>query len=165
MACFHRHYDLGDENLGLSMEEVMEIEKSDNYLSLPLYLMDHSGLDMRTDSSTFRAVDSAGWDWGKVGIIFVSNDQIEEEYGSLSPVAMSKARKVLESEVELYASWLRGDVFYYVIENNVGEEISSCGGFYGTTDFEDSLLWKEAKKEIDFIWQHEPSLSPEVMEQ
>ena len=39
------------------------------HLILPLYLMDHSGLSIRTSSELFRMCDSAGWDWGCVGFI------------------------------------------------------------------------------------------------
>ena len=47
MVCFHRHYELGDKH-ALSVENVQELIRRDDVLYLPLYLLDHSGITMRT---------------------------------------------------------------------------------------------------------------------
>ena len=47
MVCFHKRYDLGDKDHGFTPETLLEYVKDPNVVSLPLYLMDHSGLTMR----------------------------------------------------------------------------------------------------------------------
>ena len=51
--------------------EAMQKVISEKYLMLPLYLYDHSGLAMSTESFSGRA-PHAEWDSGQVGWIYVS---------------------------------------------------------------------------------------------
>ena len=117
---------------------------------LPLYLFDHSGISMSTDSSNFWAQDSAGWDWGKVGLIWVERKQVLKEFGTKRITKKIKALmlKVLGGEVETYNQYLTGDVWGYVVRDRDGEEKESCWGFYGS---EDCLA--EAKGIVDWLPQ------------
>ena len=42
-----------------------------------------------------------------------------------------QATKNLEGEIEEYAAWATGDCYGYVIEDENGDELDSCWGFYG----------------------------------
>ena len=53
---------------------------SEKYLMLPLYLYDHSGLALRTESFIGKAVH-AEWDSGQVGWIYVSKEAALKEFG------------------------------------------------------------------------------------
>jgi hypothetical protein len=135
MYCWHRRYELGDEH-SLEVREGQEFATQvlkTGGIVLPLFLMDHSGITMRTSSALFRACDSAGWDWGQVGFIFVEAKKIREEYSvkRITKKTREKAEKCLEAEVEEYDNYLTGNVYGYVIEDPDGNHLDSCWGFFG----------------------------------
>jgi len=113
MVCQHRRHKLGDT------QEYYEPSELD--LVLPLYLYDHSGLTMRVTPF------SCSFDSGQVGIIYATKEQIDKEFDG----DYDRARACLESEVEVYDQYLTGDVWGYVIEDQDGNHLDSCWGFYG----------------------------------
>ena len=90
---------------------------------LPLYLYDHSGITMSTGSF------GCPWDSGQVGIIWVSHEKIREEYGEVTAETIEKAERCLRGEVEVYDLYLRGNCFGFLVEDDDGEHVDSCGGF------------------------------------
>lgn len=60
------------------------------------------------------------------GLIFLSFSRLQSE--GLTP---ERAAECLKGEVETYGQWASGDVFGYVIEDENGETLDSCWGFYG----------------------------------
>lgn len=102
---------------------------------LPLYLMDHSGLSLRTSDSQFRACDSAGWDWGQVGWIFCPRDTIVSEYGDDSPDSREKCRRCLQGDVDTFGDYLSGDVYGWSVTGPDGERGDSCWGYYGDSEW------------------------------
>jgi hypothetical protein len=142
MVCFHHtcRCDLGDKHdlrsdlfSGWEAVEKHLREELGAVIVLPLYLMDHSGITMSTDSSGFRACDAQGWDWGQVGFIYVTREALLKEYSKkrLTQRTIEKATGVLVREVEVYDTYLRGDVWGYIIEDDAGNYIDSCWGMYG----------------------------------
>ncbi|MBQ9680582.1 MAG: hypothetical protein IJV48_07870 [Ruminococcus sp.] len=111
----------------LNQALMSQIEKM--YVVLPVYLLDHSGLAMST--TDFNDC----WDSGQVGIIFVSNDKIKEEYevGSIEPVLRLQVEERLKGEVAEYDAFLRGECYCYELYED-GELVHSCGGFIGAFD-------------------------------
>lgn len=168
MICFHRSYILGDKHdyresdYGSWGEVKKAIEgNEDPAVILPLFLFDHSGITMSCESSRFRMADSAGWDWGQVGFIFVSKAKLREEFSKkrISKKLLAKAEEILVGEVKTYDQYLTGDVWGYIIEDDKGEHIDSCWGFFGHDYCED-----EAKSQLEY-WekeeaQREPSMVP-----
>lgn len=104
-----------------------EIQKG--FVVLPVYLYDHSGLAMSTTDFNDR------WDSGQVGIIFVSNEKIKEEYevGYIEPVLRLQVEERLKEEVAEYDAYLRGECYCYELYED-GELLDSCGGFTGAFD-------------------------------
>jgi hypothetical protein len=150
MLCFHRRYLLGDKTNeywhGNSQDVVDHLkENASNYIVLPLYLLDHSGLWMRTRN--FSDVDPGQWDSGQIGIIYYDRPTILKEWGwkYLTKKRKKLLKTYLEGEVELYNDYLTGNVWGYVIEAH-GNVIDSCFGFYG--DYQECL--KEAKAQVDW---------------
>ncbi len=103
---------------------------------LPLYLYDHSGITISTSSF------NDPWDSGQVGWIYVLNDAIKKEFcvAEITDEIRQKAIDILKNEVETYDTYLRGDVYGYVLEEKIKcehcghvdtREIDSCWGFYG----------------------------------
>lgn len=140
MVCFHKRYRLGDYDHGFKTVDGLDwpvklkeflVAQKDTLLVLPLFLMDHSSLSMRTDSAAFKACDSAGWDWGQVGVIYVTHEKIVKEFGACNEETIAKARAGLIQEVETYSQYLAGEVYGYVIEDEDGNNVDSCFGMFG----------------------------------
>lgn len=145
MICFHNRYDLGDkkiydhEKYPIVFKEWIKKNKN-NIVALPIYLFDHSGLRMDTDNQMFAMCDPHGWDWGMVGYIYATKDDIRKEFGvnKVTKKIKEKAINILKSEISEYDDYLSGNVYGYIITNVDGEEIDSCWGFYG--DYDDYLM-------------------------
>jgi hypothetical protein len=134
MVCWHRRENLGDETINPNdyeyetvdalIDALEELERTDPArVWLPLYLYEHSGMTMRT--TPFHDP----WDSAMVGFIYTSQARIDEL--GLSDVTDEKLIEYLEGEVTEYDQYLTGDVWGYIIEDEDGEHIDSCWGFFG----------------------------------
>ena len=101
-------------------------EALSNYILIPLYLYDHSGITMRTASF------SCGWDSGQVGWIYVTVAQAHENWPKLDLLDLKgRAARYLEGEVNEYDMYLTGDCWGYAVVDEAGDELDTCWGFYG----------------------------------
>ena len=143
MVCFHNRYNLGDKH-EYEVEDLKDIVEDKDYISLPLYLYDHSGLTISTVPFSCR------WDSGTIGYIIVSKEDIKKEYGwkVLTKKRIKQIETYLKNEVDTYNNYLIGNVYGYNVIDSNGESIDSCWGFNG--DFEDSCIISEAKSFIDY---------------
>ena len=111
MLCKHPDYDLGDvkESKAMDHEEIKEYVKRKDVIALPLFLLDHSGLWMRT--GRFEC-DYGGWDTSMVGYITITHEKVKEEYGwkQLTKKRIQKIEGYLEDEVRTYSDYLEGGV-------------------------------------------------------
>jgi hypothetical protein len=135
MACSHKCYSLGDKNAKINVSACQNWDDVEDYLRgakeaeviLPLYLYDHGGITMSTSPFGDR------WDSGQVGFIYASRKRILSEY-SVTEIAgeiFELVTKVLQAEVKEYDAFLTGEVYGYIIEDEMGEQVDSCWGFYG----------------------------------
>lgn len=93
-------------------------ELSEDYVFLPLYLLDHSGLSMSTTSF------GDYWDSGQVGWIYASKATVIEEYGEWSEETIEKVKEFMKGEVSTYDDYLRGENYIYdIIDDSTGEVI------------------------------------------
>lgn len=117
---------------------------------LPLYLFDHSGLSMTTNANEFARWDSAGWDWGGVGVIYVTLERAKKEWNKTRVTKQFRARLVelLRGEVSTYDDYLRGNCWGFDVLDQDGDVLDSCGGFIGDYDGEYSAL-SEARSAAD----------------
>lgn len=95
----------------------------DGCIILPLYLYDHSGLVMSTGAF------SCPWDSGQVGYIYCLPETIRREFNGDKELA----RKCLESEVDIYSTWLSGECYGYEVDDD------SCWGFIGEDHLRSAL--------------------------
>nr|DAJ66692.1 MAG TPA: hypothetical protein [Caudoviricetes sp.] len=159
MLCWHRQYGLGDKhgyasprdfleemvmpyievNIDLeniSNSEILSILRENDFIILPIYLLDHSELSMSVSDFGDK------WDSGQVGWIYVSPEKIEKEYGAVNETTKKAAQKGLKAEIEIYDSFLRGNIWDFALYDiNIGELIDTVGGFIGDVDeIKDDIL-------------------------
>jgi hypothetical protein len=134
MVTFHRRYQIGDKH-NFSQDELMELVNRDDVVSLPIYLMDHSGLSLRTGSF------GDPWDSGQIGYIFVTYEKLMREFSvtEVTDEIVEKALANLESEVKVMDQYLRGDVYGYKLFSAEGDKEDSCWGFYGDDPKENGM--------------------------
>jgi hypothetical protein len=96
-------------------------------------------------------MDSQQWDWGMVGIIYVSKKKILEEW-KVDTIDSDLEDTILRSligEVDTYDMYLRNDVYYFTIEDEDGNLLESCGGFFGNDE-----AIAETKSIVEAIWSN-----------
>jgi hypothetical protein len=162
MICFSKRYSLGDDHdynhsdyNGWDEMERAIIRNEDVAIIKPLYMYDHSGITISTSSFDCR------WDSGQIGFVYISKKDIRENY-SIKRVTqkwIDNAEKILDSEVETYDQYLRGECYgYEVVRVDTNEvdgeteeievELDSCWGFIGS-DHKESGLLEYAHNAID----------------
>ena len=126
MYCWHKRYNLGDVQPKQDPDDVLKDQPKGSII-LPLYLHDHSGLSMST--ADFRDP----WDSGQVGFIVLTPEGIRKDFACkrISAATRQKALLNLKSQVEIYSDYLAGNVWSFTIEDDNGEHLDSCCGFYG----------------------------------
>lgn len=123
MVCFHRRYDLGDKH-NMSIEEAHEILKRKDIHWIPLYLYDHSGITISTGPF------SCPWDSGQIGFIYLEKEVYKREWNR-KRANKKHMEEIMRGEVENYDNYLTGEVYGYIVEDEEGDHIDSCWGFFG----------------------------------
>jgi hypothetical protein len=162
MICFSRRYNLGEKHnynhqdySGWDEMERAIIRNEDVAIIKPLYMYDHGNITIDTSPFDCR------WDSGQLGFVYISKKDLRKEY-SIKRVTqkwIDKAEEMLDSEVETYDQYLRGECYGYEIvrvdtyeENGEIEEdeveLDSCSGFIGS-DHKESGLLEYAHNAID----------------
>lgn len=156
MVCFHRKYNLGDKDHGQGKgmnfsnpDELVQHLKEEPSIALPLFLLDHSGLKMRT--RRFHGLIGM-WDSGQVGVIFVEKWWLRKEYGwkRISPRRRQRAVERLKTEVSVYSQYLEGDIYWYEVLDSDGEVVDTCSGCFGY-----DYTLREAKSAVDLFCEEE----------
>ena len=118
---FHETYD--------SFEAHQEhIEKQlDVAFITPVYALVHGGMTISTTPF------SCPWDSGKLGWVVMTKQTLRENYGvkRITKKLIEQAMIHVECEVKTLDSYIRGEVYWFKIEDENGDEVDSCGGFYG----------------------------------
>lgn len=154
IAYKHRNYDLGEEKIDEPIEwledklnlsqgfiysnerlEQLEEKFYKKFVALPLYFYEHSSCSIKTTSFNCK------WDSGKIGYIYATKKQVLKELGS--KIVTEKLREqvlsIFRGEIETFDHYVRGDIYGFVIEDEEGNPIDSCFGFYGE-NWEDNGL-------------------------
>ena len=152
MVHWHRNYNLGDRE---ATETELRALRSGGFPVLrrylrrfygvshliPMGLLDHSGLHVYADGGA-HWTDSQGWDSGTVGFIMATPKTIE-----MCGTPDELIDEGLRAEIEEFDQFLRGDVYGYVVEEEIKasgtdsagteheyseyEHVDSCSGFFG----------------------------------
>ena len=147
MVCWHKRYNLGHKHGFARPEDFQEEANAYDWITLPLYLYDHSGITISTRPF------SCPWDSGQVGWIYAPRGTLRKEYSvkHVTKGIIAQAKRIMEAEVATYDDWLVGNVHGYSVQVTRPETCEHCGdtsyaevgedsrwGFYG--DVEDDLL-------------------------
>ena len=89
-----------------------------DYHVLPLYAYIHGGVALSLGNGSYPFNDQ--WDSGQVGWVLVKKR-----------CGFRNIRKAAQSLVEEWNTYLSGDVWGYEIEDECGDAIASCWGYYG----------------------------------
>jgi hypothetical protein len=153
MAVWHRRYILGDKDQREQFRDPDSFDEwyADNEKGVAIikkvWMYDHSGIAIST-SRMGQFVDP--WDSGQIGYVYVTKEDICEEWSvkRVSKKLLKLAEKILDSEVETYDLYLRGEVYYVHVEHIDTGECNGCGGYYGVDDA------KNAVKELIDDWDN-----------
>jgi hypothetical protein len=117
-------YTLGDQ--AVDLKEIDKKLKDPNFICVPVFAYIHG--DVRLSTKPFSCL----WDSGQSGIICVSKDKIKNWFGVKRVGARIVENVIgqLHAEVATYSRYLSGQVFGYVVEDDKGEEVDSCWGYF-----------------------------------
>ncbi len=141
MVCWHRRYDVGDKHSYDEPADFSHEWNERNAIILPVYMYDHSSVALSTRSFVGRA-HHAEWDSGQVGYVYVSLNDVRQEYHAKRVTRQIREQviQLLEVEVKTYSQYVSGDVYGFQVERishcgECGDEhtevVDSCWGFYG----------------------------------
>lgn len=154
MWCWHNRYHLGDwDDMPNGAKYITRysdedpvvlartwIKNKNPVITMPLYLFDHSGLSISTRPY------SCHWDSGQVGYIFITREAVFREYGwkRITKQRREQLEEILIAEVDQYDTYLKGDVWGYIISRH--DQLDSCWGYYGY-----AYCLDEAKSFVDYL--------------
>lgn len=103
------------------------------YVALPVYAYIHLGATVATTPFGCR------WDSGLSGFTYVKRTDYVKDFGTKKNVKSSVIEDHLRGNLETFDQWLRGEVYYFSLEDaETGETLDSCSGFYGS-DYAESM--------------------------
>ena len=97
-----------------------------------LTVYEHSGITIRAGDVTLPW-DTDRWDTSFVGFIFDTPEQVKVTHGDKA--TDEQIEKSLRQEVEIYASYLEGDVRWWKVEDEETGFDESCGGYVGDGEY------------------------------
>lgn len=110
-------------------EDADVVLRPDIAICLPIYMYDHSGVTIS------HAPFSCPWDSGQLGWHYMTKDTLEKEFGG----DKQRAEEYMDAQLKIYDDYLTGNVWAFVIFDDEGDMVDSCGGFYGD-DAIDNML-------------------------
>jgi hypothetical protein len=142
--------ELADELVDAKIDKLIEDTVCEGYILIPLHLYDHSGLTIST--RPFGCI----FDSGQVGWIICDNETIEREFKG----DRALAGKCLRAEVEVYDDYLTNNVYGFIIEDENGEHIDSCWGFYGSDPRTNGMADYLSEEELELAELSEAPFGP-----
>lgn len=163
---FLRRYDFNTrkEDKRHTPETFLQEAKAQGHFVAPLFMYDHSGIGFSVSNSSYPF--NCHWDSGQAGFIFWTKEKREaagltDEYiKSILHEGETVESWLLESlkkSVALLNDYVQGNVYGFTVEDENGETVDSCAGFYGDYEQESGVL-DEARRIADY--QHSPESLP-----
>jgi len=125
VECWHRNYHFGNSHKFNARDDFEEYCKEHDVICLPIYMYDHSGITVSTKPF------SCPWDSGLVGCCWITREEAKEFFATDED---DKIEEILHQTVKLLDDYLTGNVYGFVIEDDKGNHLDSCWGFFGDQD-------------------------------
>jgi hypothetical protein len=138
-----KRLELKQEDPRTRLDEVM--------IEYPVYAYIHGGVALAL--SPF----SCPWDSCQSGVIYISRKKAKEMFrkrGMSEEDFQARVKEFLEGYLRTFNQYISGEVYEYIIEDEDGEVVGGCCGFYGV-DHEESGLMESARSEVDCMEESE----------
>lgn len=141
---FHKRYTLGDKDKnpyktddyrGWDELEAEIVKDLSPVAMIDVGMVDHSGLTLYEGSGA-HPCDSGGWDSGRIGFALVNREAAMKEFSTkrITKKIKDKCLAILRNELDTYNKYVNGEVYGFVVEDEDGEHLDSCWGFYELDD-------------------------------
>lgn len=122
----NRYFVLGKE--GFSLDDIRDGEHKEKYHVFPVYAYIHSGVALSLGRG---GQFSDPWDSGQIGYCLVSKESFGTEPQVISWGTIPTAYDAAKGYLEAWNQYLSGQVYGYEVEDEDGNDVDSCWGFYG----------------------------------
>jgi hypothetical protein len=159
MIFFGKHSHLGDKHdhkilashyngwreLRRAIEEAYDVA-----CIVPVYAYSHSGMTIATTPFSCR------WDSGQLGFAIITKKDLRNNYGIKRCTKKYKDYGVnihIKAEVETLDQFISGEVYMFQVQDSDGNDLDSCGGFYGDNIQENGMLDHLSEENAEFLKQ------------
>ena len=134
------------ENLRL---EQLKLKKSDIAVAYPITKFEHGEISLSLGYTR-------GWDYGVVGFVYVTKEQVRKCYGvdRVTKSIIERAKNCIQAELDMLTAWLNGDCYgwqvkeYALTDDGLDWEevdiLESCWGYFdqaqASCDMKDMLI-------------------------
>jgi hypothetical protein len=113
----------GEKRVAADFQEYVDRYAATHWI-IPIEAYIHSGVRLYLSGGC--QIDRQ-WDVSQVGAVFAAKSEWR---------LAKSARKAAAAHVEYWNQYLSGDVWGYIVEDENGERVASCWGFFGREDVE-----------------------------
>lgn len=112
-------------------EEIVRKHFKDVAICYPVHLYEHSGTSISID---YSGQYTCRWDSGTIGFAIVTKEAIRHNFGikRVTKEYIEKADRILKGEIETLNQYVQGEVYGFEVEDEDGNYVDSCYGFYGS---------------------------------
>lgn len=124
--CAEMHTTWNDDPVDL----FKQMNKKD-MVALTVYKYEHGGVQLKATNG--ENPFSCAFDSCFAGFIFAKYEDIRKAYDCkrISHKVRKQVEGMLKAEVDEYSEYINGDVYYWTLEDEDGNEIDSVGNIYG----------------------------------
>lgn len=131
-------------------EQIVRRQIKDVVVCYPVHLYEHSGTSISiSDSYPYNC----RWDSGTIGFAIVTKEDIRKNWNikRVTKEYIEQADRILKGEVETLNQYVMGEVYGFIVEDENGEHIDSCYGFYGSDIEENGIADYLEKKYLEVL--------------
>lgn len=127
-------------------QEFIEKQKDVVYVA-PVYAYVHSGMTISLEPF------SCPWDSGKLGWVIITKERIRAMFGCkrVTKKDIEKAISQVKGEVETLDQYIRGEIYWFQVQDEDGNDLDSCGGFYGDDIKENGMLEHLSEEDQEYL--------------
>lgn len=148
----NRYFQVDQE--GFDLDDIRDGKHNRKYHVFPVYAYIHGGVALSLGRG---GQFSDQWDSGQIGYVLCAKSSFKTKPRKASFGVIPSAEQSARTYIESWNQYLSGDVYGYVIEDEDGEHVDSCWGFYGL-----DYARTEAKTAAEYARKHEDTQAAKV---